>query len=295
MKKFTLNLLLFLVVLSAINAYFYKIVFDNYFNQYENVELNYSTYLLADSHGLSVDKKNDQIKFYNFSAGSDSYIDMKRKLLYLVENTQIERLLLSVDNHTLSKYRDDKHNLDRSIFFAKKDEYTDLYSFLKDKYLARFIPLLNAKSRDIVKAYLNLESEVNNTRKDWKELPPRRKIRRSAKRVNQQFPASDPSTKQQIALGEIVAICKDNNIELIGIKFPLSNEYLEVLGDSDYNSDAFLVSNQMEVFDFSKYFTEEPEVFKNQDHIDEKGGKILSAKIYKLLKKDDRAKLYQVF
>lgn len=295
MKRFALHLVLFLLVLSLINGYFYQIVFENYYSEYENVDLHHSTYLLADSHGLAIDKENSQEKFYNFSAGSDSYIDMKRKLQYLAENTEIERLIISVDNHTLSKYRDNKHNSDRSVFYAKWDEHPSLYAYIKDRYLVRFIPLLSAKSRDIVKGYLNLEFEEKKPRRDWKELPARRKMSRSINRVRQQFPQPDPSLKQQKALSEIVDICKGHKIELIGIKFPLSNEYLEALGDSDYEADAFLVSNQIKVLDFSKYFAEEPTVFKNQDHIDEKGGKILSSKIYSLLKKKESPTLYQVF
>jgi hypothetical protein len=294
MKKFALNLVFFTIIISLINCYFYQIVFDNYFNEYEYVDLNNSTYLLADSHGLSIEKQNNQLKFYNFSAGSDSYIDMKRKLQYLVENSIIKRLLISVDNHTLSIYRDNQNNLDRSNFFAKRNEYSDLYNYIKEKYIERFTPLINPKSRDIIKINLQLENEKTELRKEWNTLSKKQKKSICNKRVKQQFPESNYSTKQKNALNDIVSICNDNNIELIGIKFPLSNEYLDALDDSNYNSDAFLISHQNEVYNFSKLFVNNASVFKNQDHLNQTGGKMLSLKIYKILQKNDSITLSKV-
>ena len=64
MKKFALNLLFFIAIILLINCYFYQIVFENYFNEYEYVDLNNSTYLLSDSHGLSLEKQNNQFQFY---------------------------------------------------------------------------------------------------------------------------------------------------------------------------------------------------------------------------------------
>ncbi|NNL01407.1 MAG: hypothetical protein HKP39_03960 [Eudoraea sp.] len=287
MKKFALNLLFFIAIILLINCYFYKIVFENYFNEYEYVDLNNSTYLLSDSHGLPLEKQNNQFQFYNFAAGSDSYIDMKRKLQYLVENSKIKRLLISVDNHTLSIYRDNQNNLDRSNYFAKRNEYSNLYAYLKEKYIERFIPFISPKSRDILKINFQLEDNKTKVRKEWNTLSKKEKKAISIKRVKQQFPESNYSTKQKNALNDIISICNKNNIELIGIKFPLSNEYLDALDDSNYNSDTLLISNRIKVYNFSKQYVNSPALFKNQDHLNQTGGKMLSLKIYKILQKND--------
>ena len=112
--------------------------------------------------------------------------------------------------------------------------------------------------------------------------------------MKQQFPESNYSTKQKNALNDIMSICNENSIELIGIKFPLSNEYLDALDDYNYHSDALLISNRNKVYNFSKQFVNDPAVFQNQDHLNPAGGKMLSLKIYDILQKKDSTALHEL-
>lgn len=287
MKKFLLNFLLFTTLIAIVNIFFFRIVYLNYFQKYEDVDLNYTTYLLADSHGPPLDKTNDQYKFYNFSIASDSYVDIKRKVQYLIENSKIERIILTTDEHTLSKYRDKSNNLDRSLYFANSSDFENFYNFINTKFIKRYVPLFNSKSRDIIKIYFKSKksySQKNTNNVSWNSLEYENQLSKSKNRVLSQFPTKQKSGLQLKALVDIIALCKKNNIEIIGIKYPISKAYNEALSKTTYNIDSIFAANNLKLYDFSKQYTHKDFYFSDQDHLNQIGGKKFSQIIYTLLK-----------
>ena len=109
-----------LMVLNVIMYYFGE---KYYFKGYYEYSLAYDTYILADSHGLVLENDSEIYGAYNFSAASDSYIDMLRKIKYLARNTNIQKVYITVDHHTLSPYRERINNTDRSTFYSTSEDY----------------------------------------------------------------------------------------------------------------------------------------------------------------------------
>ena len=153
MKKFILKMLLFTGFLFVINLIFKKILDEIYFKEYYQVNLDSEIYLLSDSHGGALGNFNDE-KIYNFSAGSDSYFDMKNKLNFLIRKSNIKTIIITVDDHTLSPYRDNSNNLDRSSFFNSREDYVSFFEFLKKKYLFQNLVLLEPKYGALLNKYL---------------------------------------------------------------------------------------------------------------------------------------------
>jgi CTP synthase (UTP-ammonia lyase) len=94
--------------------------------------------------------------------------------------------------------------------------------------------------------------------------------------MKKQFSTNVKSTSLQNTLLEIISLCQKNEIELIGIKFPLSNSYIELLDSMSYGADQLFISKDLKVIDLKEVFVDNPEYFANQDHINSKGSKIFT-------------------
>ena len=95
-------------------------------------------------------------------------------------------------------------------------------------------------------------------------------------RVNQQFPDNKRSEQLTNSLIDIINLCVENQITLIGIKLPLSQSYVTAIGSRGYKADSILQSKGLTVLDFSTLYSQSNEYFENQDHMNSKGGKLFS-------------------
>ena len=77
------------------------------------------------------------------------------------------------------------------------------------------------------------------------------------------------------SLLEIINLCKQKNIKLIGIKFPLSGEFLVILGNKSYKADSILISQGIEVWDFKNTFSNIDNYFEDPDHVNPEGANVL--------------------
>ena len=141
MKSFLKNIIVFSLILLVMNIAGYQIVYNRYLSDYEEVKLNFKSYILGDSQGKAVGDQGEEIGVYNFSDDSDSYEDIYRKTIFLLHNTQIDTLFVSVNDHTLSSYRDKRNNSDRSILFEEKSFLGNIKYYL----IYRYLVLTNSK------------------------------------------------------------------------------------------------------------------------------------------------------
>ncbi|MCW8879478.1 MAG: hypothetical protein OQJ89_14120 [Kangiellaceae bacterium] len=280
MKKFIKNgLKLFLIVL-VINIALLILVTPGYFSPYQKYKLDYSTYILADSHGLAINDYAEEFGIFNFSAASDSYSDMARKFKFLLENSDVKRVILTVDDHILSPYRDKHNNNDRSVIYLNASEVTSNYSLTKE-WIQRYFVLLNSKVRDYLMSFLKaqvktvLKKKTNKDKMSWAQmdLSTRRAIAQT--RYALQFNYKAYSSIMQNHFKEIVEICKRKDIEVIGMRYPLSKVYLELV-DDDKEVLKLADDLKIRVLDFKRAFEDKPEYFMNQDHLNREGGRALA-------------------
>ncbi|WP_139786862.1 hypothetical protein [Desulfamplus magnetovallimortis] len=255
-----------------INMILFSITYAVYLRPYENVDLTYRTYLLSDSHGLALADLMENDGIFNFSAGSDSYVDMLRKLKYLINHSHVKKIILTVDDHQLSPYRNLSNNLDRSLFFASRQDFSNIFEFFKCN-LKRYCVLLNPKSRDILDSWFeSLFTDRKNVRK-WKDVPENEKDRRSLARVNVQFRYKKQADLLLTSLNQIIALCRMHDIEIVGIKYPLSKNFIRVKGDRRFFADDVLNYYDLKVYDFEELFKERDDYFLNTDHLNSEGGR----------------------
>ena len=131
------NIFIFFIVILVFNSIVFLFVISKYYDGYiKKPEKGYDAFILSDSHGLSISNYSEEYNVFNFSAGSDSYFDMKRKITFLLENDYIfDKIYITVDDHTLSPYREKANNLDRSSVYTSSNEYESHFDYLKEKYI----------------------------------------------------------------------------------------------------------------------------------------------------------------
>ena len=90
MKRFYYNIFIFFTLILLFNSILFLFAKSKYYIGYEKRPAKrFSAFILSDSHGLPIGDFSEKYNVFNFSAGSDSYFDMKRKISYLLENGYI--------------------------------------------------------------------------------------------------------------------------------------------------------------------------------------------------------------
>jgi len=278
MKKFFLNIFYLLIIVLLFNIVVFVFSNDNYYKGYNEFPTkDFHSFILADSHGMPLDKFSEKFNVYNFSSNSDSYADMKRKISYLIENEYaVKTIYITADDHTLSPYRDGINNMDKSIIYTSKIDF----NYIKEKYLKYYFPIFQLKVNGLFRIYVEDKIKLILNQKEktgnniiWSELPQKEKNKRAEDRIAGQFPSEKRSEKLEKTLLEIVKLCRSNHIELIGLKFPVSRSYLEKLDSKNYGADKLLESANLEVNDYKSIFQQNDDYFRDQDHLNSEGGK----------------------
>ncbi|WP_299274050.1 hypothetical protein [uncultured Psychroserpens sp.] len=280
MKKFIINIFYFLSILVVLNTILNHYGNELYLGSYKEHALDFHSYLLSDSRGLPLKTHTETYGVYNFSAESDSYMDMKRKLNYLIKYTKVDTIYLTVDDHTLSPYREGSNNLDRSIYYATQEDYPNSFQYFKDKLLFN-IALLQPKKRTILKnhitSYFKSDSNQINNRaiKSWEQLSEVERLADANIRFEYQHPDSYNSEQLISHLEAIIKLCNDHNITLIGIQYPLTRDYLELTRNVSHGASELFTKKGLKVLDYRTIFINNNDYFSNQDHLNDKGGKEL--------------------
>jgi hypothetical protein len=282
MKIFIIKLSIFTLMLASINTLLFWKAYSIYYSPYSSVSMNFKCVLLADSHGLPLGDSTEKFGVYNFSAGSDSYPDMYRKLAFLIKHTRIDTVFIGVDDHMLSPYREILNNLDRSVVFSLPNEFSNTFHYAIEKYLRRFLVFFQPKALDVINLYIRnmvkgiISDSENKKQKEinspWRFKSWEERIHLSKKRAADQFAYSKSSSIMKSSLLALIDICEVNNIQLIGIKFPLSFAYIETIKDRTYNAEIVLSSREITVRDFKNIYIQNSGYFKDQDHLTDFGG-----------------------
>lgn len=278
MNLFLKHTFAFLWLILTVNFLLFFLIRGFYIKDYDEVDLDYSSYLLADSHGTPLGDFTENHQVHNFSGQSDSYLDMERKLKYLIRNTNVNQVYISVDDHTLSPTRENQSNLDRSAYYTEAIDYPSYGQYFKEKYLNYYCVFMNDRYSLVIKNFI--QNELFNVSKwggvrsksSWEKLSTTEQISNSKERVHNYFEFPQPSAKMSESLLRIISLCKENNIELIGLRFPLTKTYVDLLNEESYEADSLMTTHQLPIIDLDSLYIEQDSLFRDMDHLDKKGG-----------------------
>ena len=228
--KFILIQVFILIIINLFFLYVKNIYLDKYIvggsRQEKMIDLGKikNKIFLADSYGNAL---NDLSEFgvSNFSSPSDCYIDMENKLMFILKNTKIDTLFISINDHTLSKYRESANNI----------SITNTLNNNKEKMILNIFPIANSHVTNLFKSFIwsifaklfskNDEKNIIDNSKKWHDLDKSKKIKRAKNRIDYQFQSKIRSEILYNSLSRIIQLCKKNNVYIIGIKIPTSYDY----------------------------------------------------------------------
>ncbi len=289
MKLFIKNCVLFCIILSFINLGLYRFAETQYYGEYQRIpDHTYTEFLFADSHGTPLSKTTEKYGVYNFSAGSDSYLDMERKLEWLISNNYTVRTIyLSADPHLMSPYRERRNNLDRSNFYLTPDMAENSYEYFKIHFIVQYAVIFQPKIRQLLRSYvisktreLLTGARVTTENPTWIDLTPEQRKREAESRIRYQYPVEGTSTLLGDTVERIAQRCRDHHITLVGLKFPVAPEYLTALGERRTSASLVFHELGIPVRDCSNAYSDEPAVFDNQDHLTMEGGTRFSREFF---------------
>jgi hypothetical protein len=278
MKKFLKKCLLWFCILISTMICMVLLVINIHHKDYYNLtkKTDKETFLMADSHGLQINL--NKINTDNLSYGSNSYVDIKNQLSWLVKKKKVDRLLLTYDEQMFSSYRDKLNNNYLSYMYdpIKFSEFKVSYI---TKFLTLFEKMVDIKLREFfLRKKVNLEKSSDES---FFDIGKQERIRRAKKRIARQY--LEESLTQKSAFNHILDICKDNNIELFLIKFPLSEEYINERNVNKNYMGLKKTNNNFPVLDFSNSILDS-KFYRDQDHLNEDGLKILEKLIVAKIK-----------
>lgn len=275
MRAFFLSIIDYILIILALNfvIYFHWNGKVESYTADINKHFNYNTFLFADSHGNCLHKKANYFHINNLSSSSDSYEDIRRKLEYLLlKNTEIDTIVISVDPHMLSTYRENKNN----------DMYSATLSKPYMKYFPSLIGQYTTSIPGLIQIWFNSQNnlQANDSAHNYAMLTNEVRSTGIMIRFKDQFKRHKKSSHLRGELEQIISICKENDIKIFGLKFPLVREYAYMAEGSNFGADKIFYEQDIPVIDCQNLIFDYS-MYKDQDHLTEEGGYILLGVISK--------------
>lgn len=284
MKKFINNCIKFSFIFFSINIVFYFLLYAENNAKYNSCDLNYDTFILSDSHGEALKNFTKNGGVYNFSFKSDSYLDMERKMNYLVKENFPKKIILTVDDHCFTDYRSKINNLEKSVYFTSfSDENKSLYEIISNKYIKYYLPLFNSNSSALLKMFVYKKIQIyrglKKQKKKWSYLTDIEKNKASFARINLQFKSVNYSEQMMNAFNRILNCAAKHHVKVVLLKFPVSKNY------SDFKIKKKIISpitistinyENIQLLDFENIFFNNDSYFNDPDHLNTKGAKVFS-------------------
>ncbi|WP_223701219.1 DUF1574 family protein [Sutcliffiella deserti] len=235
---------------------------------------------------------------FNLGRGGDTTPIMYFKLKWLIENdVNVEHLLLQMDYHIFSYYRTQPGNHVKNYYHiidepvdSELGDYPSANTFFGDNFI--FYSLLDVYSPIIHKTFLNYlkgdftKPDVSyngqlSTDYDWTVLDEEDRIAsaesRTAGTLYNQYLISE---KLVHYYEKIIELAQQNNIKVTLIRYPLANEYLDLVNEeveTEFNELLSRIENKynLKTLDYRYIFQEKQNYFIDQDHLNNTGAKEL--------------------
>ncbi len=284
MKRFLLRAGIFLAILVIGNllvaaSVLWPEYYGRYLQDFDRLEArSYTVVLLADSHGGDVPQDAlDRLNIINLGEGSDNYADMHVKLRWLLRNdTPITTILLSADGHLTRGHREVSNNRDRSVLLATTKDALEILDmrrgiFWRKKYIEPYLPVTSSAHGLFLRKYLSGAIRPNKPlQPDWVSMGHRRRSLWGQQRFENHYQSGTSEDSIQ-DLTQLVEYAESKGIGVVGIQYPLTEEYLEHASAVQNLSWEVFNDFGYPVLDFRAAFSGRPALFRNPDHLNREG------------------------
>lgn len=258
---------------------------DEYVERIENVIKNQSaTIFLGDSHTESIKLLDLPNNVGNLAYGADGIKEMYSKVLIMLEtNKNVKTIFITVEpqmfNNSVSP-----NNTFLNRYLINVNDSLDVYGKSKLNILTERIPLFND---GFIKYFVNqvfdkFKSTPKKNTKNWSELTKEEQSQMALKMGALDHIGIMSRESDLEVFKEIVRICDEKGIKLIGTHFPVSKDYIGQCAPKDINKVYdFLDEMQLDqILDYTYSFQDQV-YYRDQDHLNKEGMTILANYIYK--------------
>ena len=258
-----------------------------------------SLLFLGDSHAaFGVDETLLPRDWYNAAYPGDNLRDSFAKIRYAWEERHIKTIVISIDAYTFGTYRLADRNICLSLPFLSSIGARAVYGFTVLTYplqrLQCAVPLLRKVQREkfmitllarVKDRILTGDAAQNETASpalaEEKILRPGTDT--LAGNIDKQMAGSLDEPELVAVMQNILAFAKEHGITMIGVRYPLSNQYLRDMQHYDLKSYEEAMQNLHfdAILDYQKLFAKKQELFKDISHLNPEGAKVFTKRVVK--------------
>jgi len=272
MKKFLFHVLICVAALLLINVV-YMFTVDGHLRKYErkylNLQSDFRTLVLGDSHTNRAWAANEDPGLYNFAYGSDNITDMSWKLDYAMAKSDAKtgkELILSFDPHLISKYREKMNN-------------NNVNEVINRPWLGKRIPYLLPLVFDD-NTELDTKRFVRGIRDEEEDDMIRKMTRTSIRaRMESQYPDGGVSKELMKTFQQLIDKARDHGYSIVAVQYPVHPYYDSLLQQYDnakllsHLMDSLAQANKLQIHRFSKLIPEK-KYYMDQDHLNKNGSRL---------------------
>ncbi|HTF21721.1 MAG TPA: hypothetical protein VK658_26765 [Chryseolinea sp.] len=273
MKRFVFHMMFIVLTIVLINFVYLALVggsFRNYAGKYLRFNRSASFVVLGDSHATRAWAANRESDIYNFAHGSDNIADMRAKVEFISQNkpNNIKALILSVEPHLISTYREIKNN--SKFNNIVKNEFVGLSALV-------WFPLVVDPNTELdSKVYVHalrgkISGHKNASRREFATGTARARFR-------DQYVDGSASRQLVKEYEELIDYARKQGWRVIALKYPV-HPYFDSLIHArpegqklSSTMDSLILSRDLQVVDYSSIVNRE-DLFLDQDHVNEAGSR----------------------
>jgi len=294
-----LNLLYINLVQHNLISYRKELLYTEDLNTFKNKEIEFAFF--GSSHLSFAINPSYINNSYNFGINHGNYIETYYKLRKIVEqdNLKVDTIVLELDLHTFSERFNEPQDRFSNLEVANEMVSLRKISELREEsfgsiILKRYFPFLGdgislteslIKKPKLTTLYFGWERHAT----DFSKEENRTKVAYAS--YNDQFNKNEPriSGTSFVYFLKLIQYAKDNDINVIFIKYPVTKEYDEVIRNEnitkeDYYTKIFTyvddkLGEEYAVLDYYDLFFNDTKYFNDDDHLNYIGAEVFSKKV----------------
>ncbi len=307
--RFLIRIAVFLIVyFFVINpflfSYFDNIVMKNSLirrahRQFDNLD-SLNVLILGDSHSQAAVNPDFIPDAFNFSADGESYIQTLYKSVSILEPNElgVDVVIVPLDLHSFSSFRTERVN--DPLYWRIYMDFGDLagrvgflttFSIFVDSWIIPYVGNLQLAGLDLDKLTGNQSMQklflgFQPMNYSFGAISHTEREAYAQRIVAHHFEGSQALDERLLfSLLDIVDFCLSNDIEVVLISYPVSDEYLKqaecIISREEmvYSINNRLNENDVHYLDYSRLFSGSSKFFADSDHLNTMGARVLTCRL----------------
>ena len=309
LSAFAAGLLIIFAILSLVYGYRVRDR-DFYFEQladFDSPQNNPRVVLFGDSRvAFNFSRRELPPEIYNFGHPGEALRPLYLRAEHaLREKPSIKVVVIQIDDHVLSQYRDDRYEFAKQLAFATYNDIAEAYPIDRptwfEQYVLEKIPLLDKEQRRLLMQVMIADARHSLTGKritraiyldrcndfkhsdegSWVKLSEKQRTDAALEQVKRKLVAVLQPHLRDV-FDKFVALVKARNLKLVGIRTPMVPEFIEGGKSVDMHAlhKYFAGLPFDRILDYTDIFHDRPELFTDPDHLNLAGAALLSRRLY---------------